>query len=259
MRQDGRSTRSSSERLAREIAHHRKIAPNAEAIWSWTSPAGRARAARRARFFVDHGELEQGRRSLELGCGTGIFLEQVATSGACSHGLDLSAELLEQARSRVAHLDNVRLTRGNAEALPYADATFDAAYGSSVLHHLDLDATLRELWRVLRPGGRLVFAEPNALNPQLLLIFHVGAVKERFGVSPDEMAFTRFRARSALERAGFVDISVEPHDFLHPSTPESLLSVVGRVSRVLERLPVVREIAGSLLIRARRDPTSATH
>lgn len=244
-------TGSSRERLAREIAHHRKIAPFAEAIWSWTTPSGRLRAARRARLFIEHGAIGPGRRALELGCGTGIFLEQVAAAGAWTHGVDLSADLLAKAHERVASLPNVTLARANAEALPYPDSSFDVVYGSSILHHLDLDAALRELRRVLRPQGRLVFAEPNALNPQLLLLFHVTALKERFGVSPDEMAFSRRRGRTALVQAGFVDVAVEPHDFLHPSTPEGLLGAVSRASLVLERVPLLREIAGSLLMTAR--------
>jgi SAM-dependent methyltransferase len=246
------SGRSSDERLAREIEHGKKIAANAEEVWFWGSPAGRRRADRRAELFVEHGGLGPGRRALELGCGTGVFLERVARSGATLHGIDLSEDLLEKARSRVGSLPNVVLDRGNAEALPYPDGHFDAVYGSSVLHHLNLDTALREAHRVLRPGGRLVFAEPNILNPQVLLMFRFGPLKERFGVSPDEMAFSRFRARRALERAAFVEVAVEPFDFLHPSIPEGWVERGLAASRALERIPLVREIAGSMLMRARK-------
>ncbi len=244
--------RSSDERLAREVEHGRKIAANAESVWFWESPAGRRRADRRAELFVEHGGLGPGKRALELGCGTGVFLERVARCGASLHGLDLSEDLLDKARARVGGLANVVLDRGNAEATPYPEARFDAVYGSSILHHLDLEAALAEAHRVLRPGGRLVFAEPNILNPQVLLMFRFGPLKERFGVSPDEMAFSRFRARRALAGAGFVDVSVEPFDFLHPSIPRGWVERGLRASRALERVPLVREIAGSLLMRARR-------
>ena len=248
----GGKGRSSAERLGREIAHHRRIAPFAEAIWSWSSPSGTVRAERRAGLYLAHGALGPGKQALELGCGTGLFLARVATSGASIHAVDLSNDLLDRARARVGNLPNVTLSRGNAEALPFRDRAFDLVYGSSILHHLDLDAALRELLRVLRPGGRLVFAEPNALNPHLLLIFRVRALRRHFGVSPDEMAFSRWRARAALARAGFADVSVEPYDFLHPSTPRSWIGAVSRASLVLERVRLVREIAGSLLLRARR-------
>lgn len=241
-----------SDRLRREIEHHREIAPRAEIVWNWESPAGRHRARRRAALFVERCRLEPGRRALEIGCGTGVFLSQVARCGATLHGVDLSGELLAQARARLAAAPNVRLERGNAEELPHRDGTFDAVYGSSILHHLNLVRALAEAYRVLRPGGLVAFAEPNALNPQVALIFHVESLKPHFAVSPDEMAFSRFAARRALRAAGFVDEGVKPFDFVHPSLPSRTLGAAARVGGLLEGTPILREIAGSLLLTARR-------
>jgi ubiquinone/menaquinone biosynthesis C-methylase UbiE len=246
---DGNSTEA---RLAREIEHHRRIADRAELIWNWDSPSGRRRAERRAGLFVERGALGPGSRALELGCGTGVFLEMTARSGATIHGLDLSEDLLAKARTKLSRFPNVILDQGNAEQMPYPDAEFDTVYGSSVLHHLDLDTALREVHRVLKPGGRLVFAEPNILNPQVAVMFHLNMTKEYFGVSADEMAFSRFRARGALRRAGFREVQVAPIDFLHPAAPEAWLDAVARFGSFLERVPLVREIAGSLLLEARR-------
>jgi ubiquinone/menaquinone biosynthesis C-methylase UbiE len=237
-------------RLAREIEHHRSIADRAEIVWSWDSPSGRRRARRRSDLFIERARLGLGREALELGCGTGLFLDQVAESGASLHGLDLSVDLLALARPRLANRGNVRLQCGNAEQMPFPDASFDAVYGSSVLHHLDLDAALREVHRVLRPDGRLVFAEPNIFNPQVAMMFHLGLTKRYFGVSPDEMAFSRFRALTALREAGFRWARVEPFDFLHPATPAGWIEWTARLGRLLERIPLVREIAGSLLLEA---------
>jgi SAM-dependent methyltransferase len=240
------------ERLLREIEHHRRIATRAEAVWSWDSPAGSSRADRRARLFVEHAALAPGVRALELGCGTGVFLERVAGCGATIAGLDLSPELLARAQGRLAGVSSVALLRGNAEEMPLREHAFDSVYGSSILHHLDLDRALTELHRVLRPGGRLVFAEPNILNPQIAFIFGVRVLRERFGVSPDEMAFSRFRAQAALRRAGFCQESVVPFDFVHPAVPSSCIAWIAGLGRLLEATPLAREIAGSLLIRARR-------
>ncbi|HWX24435.1 MAG TPA: class I SAM-dependent methyltransferase, partial [Vicinamibacteria bacterium] len=229
-------------------AHHRRIAPSAERFWSWSSPSGSRRAQRRAELFMSLGDLARGKRALEIGCGTGVFLEKVAVAGATIVGVDLSAELLAQAGEKVQRLKDVYLSRGNAEELPYPQETFDAVYGSSVLHHLHLGRAIREVFRVLRPGGRAVFAEPNLLNPQVAFMFHFAPTKGYFGVSPDEMAFSRFRAASALRDAGFAQVSVVPFDFLHPSVPEGSIDFVARVGRGLERIPLLREVAGSLLI-----------
>jgi ubiquinone/menaquinone biosynthesis C-methylase UbiE len=241
-------------RLAREIEHHRGIADQAEIIWNWDSPSGRRRAERRASIFVERCRLAPGRRALEIGCGTGIFLEKVASSGARLVGLDLSEDLLAKARARLGAVPNVALHRGNAEHLPYAHASFDAVYGSSVLHHLDLDRALREVLRVLRPGGLCAFTEPNVVNPQVALMFRLGLTKKYFGVSPDEMAFSRFRALGALKRAGFAEPHLRPVDFLHPATPEALCDAVDRLGRGLERVPLLREITGSFVVSGRRPP-----
>jgi SAM-dependent methyltransferase len=244
-----RSTGSTSDRLAREMEHDRKIAARAEEIWNWDSPAGRRRAERRAAFFVEHAGLGPGIRALELGCGTGVFLERTARSGASLVGVDLSSELLGKARLRLASAPNVSFERANAERMPHPDGTFDAVYGSSILHHLHLEASLAEVLRLLRPGGRIVFTEPNLWNPQIAFSYLIGP-REYFGLSPDEMAFTKRRARGTLARLGFVDVRVRPFDFLHPSTPPSWIDRVSRLGRALESGVLVREIAGSLLIRA---------
>ena len=146
----------------------------------------------------------------------------------------------------------MHLTCGNAEETPYPDASFDAVYGSSILHHLDPERALREVSRLLRAGrsGRLRRAqhrEPPGGG-------HVPPAhdQEYFGVSPDERAFSRFRAAAALHAAGLSSEPVRPFDFLHPATPERFCGGVSRVGRFLERLPLVRELAGSLLLVGRK-------
>ena len=238
-------------RLERELAHDRRIAARADAIWNWDSPAGRLRADRRAGFYVEHAALGAGRLALELGCGTGLFLERVARSGAALVGIDLSADLLARARSRIGALANVSVLRGDAHRLPFPDASFDAVYGSSILHHLDVVAALGEARRVLRTGGRLVFTEPNLLNPQVAFMYYLGP-RELFGLSPDEMAFTASRIRGVLAELGFSQVALRPFDFLHPAVPRPLVGAVARLGRMLEALPGARALAGSLLVRATR-------
>lgn len=238
-------------RLEREREHHRLIAERAEVLWQWDSPTGRLRARRRGTFFVEYSGLRPGLRALELGCGTGLFLELTAPSGASIDGVDLSIELLSQAQRRFPRGGNVHLLCGNVERLPYPDGSFDVVYGSSVLHHLNLAPALQEVHRVVKPGGRIVFAEPNLMNPHIAFTFLVGP-RRLFGLSDDEMAFTRFRARRVLEELGFGEVVVTPYDFLYPLLPGPLIEGAQRLGRILERAPLLREIAGSLLIRARR-------
>ena len=93
---------------------------------------------------------------LDVGCGTGANLELLARYGE-AEGVDVSPEALAFCRER--GLQNVR--QGEAEHLPYADASFDLVTGLDVVEHLDDDvAGLREIRRVLRPGGRALLFVP---------------------------------------------------------------------------------------------------
>jgi protein-L-isoaspartate O-methyltransferase len=106
-----------------------------------------------------------GERILEVGPGTGYYTldvaEWVKPEGRVDI-LDLQQEMLDHTMRRADErgLTNVTPTRSDATAMPYEDATYDAAYLTTVLGEIpDQDAALRELARVLRPGGRLVVGE----------------------------------------------------------------------------------------------------
>ena len=95
-------------------------------------------------------------RILDVGCGTGANLQMLSQFGV-AEGVDVSSEALEFCRAR--GLANVK--QGAAETLPHGDASFDLVTGLDVVEHLDDDvAGLREMRRVLRPGGRALLFVP---------------------------------------------------------------------------------------------------
>ncbi|MBC8144198.1 MAG: class I SAM-dependent methyltransferase [bacterium] len=107
-------------------------------------------------------------RVLDYGCGTGGSTCTIAQSGARVTGIDISPGAIAVAQQKVRDAglgDRVDLHVMNAEELAFDDNTFDVVCGSSVLHHLDLDACYREIHRVLKPGGVAVFDEPLGHNP----------------------------------------------------------------------------------------------
>lgn len=237
-----------SRRGSSEVAHGHMLAEkNPEEIWGWGSPAGRLRARRRAALIAGGAGLASGVNAIEIGCGTGLFTEMFAASGARITAVDISPDLLAIARRR--QLPSVAFRQQALEECD-VDGPFDAVIGSSVAHHLDLTCTWTKIFSMLKPGGRLSLAEPNLLNPQ---VFCERRFRSFFPyVSKDETAFVRSRLGRDLERAGFESISIVPFDWLHPSTPVALIPVVRRTGAVLERLWFIREFAGSLLITATR-------
>jgi SAM-dependent methyltransferase len=235
-------------RLDNEIAHGRFLAAHgAGEVWNWESPAGRLRWERRVQMLGVH--LRPGMTILEVGCGTGYFTGELARSGAEIVAIDVSPELLEIARANYS-APNVRYEIQNAYALMYSDATFDSVVGSSILHHLEIEQALREIYRVLKPRGTIYFTEPNMLNPQIAIQKNVPWVKRRLGDSPNETAFFRWLLRRLLEKTGYRDVRIDPFDFLHPKTPVALIDRVNALGRFLENVPVISEFAGSLYIRA---------
>jgi ubiquinone/menaquinone biosynthesis C-methylase UbiE len=107
--------------------------------------------------------------ALELGSGTGFFLLNLMQAGviAKGHVTDLSPGMVEAAvRNGTALGLDVDGRVADAESIPYADATFDLVVGHAVLHHIpDVELALREVLRVLKPGGRFVFAgEPTTVG-----------------------------------------------------------------------------------------------
>ena len=105
-------------------------------------------------------------KALELGCGTGFFLLNLKQGGVLDEGhvTDLSPGMVEVAVRNAKGLGfDVEGRVADAESLPYDDATFDLVVGHAVLHHIpDVELAMREVMRVLKPGGRFVFAgEPT--------------------------------------------------------------------------------------------------
>jgi SAM-dependent methyltransferase len=236
-----------------EITHGKLLASgDTEVIWGWGTPAGRLRAEQRAERIASGAELRSGARVLEIGCGTGLFTEMFARTGAQIVAVDISRDLLQKARARNLPPSQVQFLEKRFEDCD-VDGPFDSVIGSSVLHHLDIHAALGNIFDLLKPGGRLCFGEPNMLNPQVFLERRLSFIRPLFWyVSPDETAFIRWSLASLLARVGFHNITIKPLDWLHPSVPPALIGMWHQVGSWFERIPVLKEFAGSLYIQATR-------
>jgi len=132
----------SSIRVKHEIKHSKILSQSdPEIIWNWNTPAGRLRAKRRAEMITKGSGLGPGGCALEIGCGTGMFTEMFAKSGANLIAVDISLDLLKKAQARNLPPDRVLFLEKRIEDYD-TDGSFDAVIGSSVLHHLDIETAL---------------------------------------------------------------------------------------------------------------------
>jgi SAM-dependent methyltransferase len=150
----------------------------------------------------------KGREVLEYGCGTGAHAYELAANGMNVTGIDISPVAVEVSKKIAADrgLDMTLLTM-NAEKLEFDDNSFDLICGTSILHHLELDAACEEIARCLRPGGRAVFAEPLGYHP-VVNIYRRRTPELR---TPDEHPFKR--EDFAIIKRHFASVQVDYFGF----------------------------------------------
>lgn len=162
--------------------------------------------------------LERGHRVLDVGYGPGYSLQRLADTADRVAGIDFSEDMVAAARKLVAGRRNVRAEWGDVADLPFRSRAFDRAMTVNAIYYWpDLDAGLREIARVLKPGGRLAVGFRSPLN-----------------LLPFTLTWTNFRVYEAatvaraMESVGFRVLRVEHRDWWR--IPDTVVVVGERFS-----------------------------
>jgi ubiquinone/menaquinone biosynthesis C-methylase UbiE len=171
---------------------------------SHTAPATEGKTIRWARYYdafvrpltfgrekalraetIQRAAIQAGETVLDVGCGTGTLTLLAKTAGGYQsnvYGLDASPEMIDAARRKaVQQQQEVDFRIGVIESLPFPDSTFDVVLSSLMYHHLPGDLKrlgLEEIYRVLKPGGRLLIVDmkrpthPSHSMPLVMLVHH---------------------------------------------------------------------------------------
>ena len=172
--------------MAEAVTARELFAPLGPSYDRWGRVLSLGQDPRWRRFLVSRVPAHD-RRVLDVATGTGLVAEELLARGHEVVGLDQSPEMLAEARRRLA--GRAELVEGRAEALPFGDAEFDALTFTYLLRYVaDAGATLRELARVVKPGGTVAMLEFSVPRGVWRPLWHayVGAVLPAAGtlISP---------------------------------------------------------------------------
>lgn len=204
---------------------------------------------------VRFAELRPGERVLDVGCGMGKFTLPMRRDGFDVEGLDISPWLLEQLEQSRAEqaLPAVPLFCEDVATPPESlQGRYDAVVGFFALHHMhDLARCFAGMAAMLKPGGRLVFAEPNPLNPGYYLQVAItpgmkwAAERGILNMRPDTL-------RAAIESAGLAGFGFARYGFFPPALANRRWGA--RLEAGLEAIGAVTPVRAFQLFRAERPP-----
>ncbi len=202
--------------------------------------------AKRVRYIAEH--CPPPGRALDVGCGTGVLAGRLSRSGFTVTGLDPSQGMLDVMTESEPEVEGVR---GEGTELPFEDESFDLATVVAALHHVaDPDAvraTLIEMVRVTRPGGRIVVWDHNPRNPYWRNL--MARVPQDDG---SERLIPEAEIVGALRHGGAQILSSSQLGLVPDFVPLALLGVARAGERLVERVPGLRRLCAHNVVLARR-------
>jgi SAM-dependent methyltransferase len=202
---------------------------------------------KRTRFVAEHCPRGAG---LDVGCGTGVLASRLSTAGYAMSGVDPSHGMLEVLHARWPHIE-ARTASGSA--LPFADDSFDLVMCVAVMHHIAaadaVRATLGEMVRVSRPGGRVLVWDHNPRNPYWGRL--MARVPQDTG---DERLIGEAEIARGLQAAGADIVLATQLGWVPDFVPPRMMGAAAGLERVLERAPLVRRLGAHNVILATKRP-----
>jgi SAM-dependent methyltransferase len=194
--------------------------------------------------------LTAGARLLDVGGGSGAHASRLARAGVDVVGLDISEAMVHQ---RLADPLLPRNVVADMEALPFRDESFDGAMFVAALHHVpDPFRTLREAWRVLRPGGQLFAYEPNSLRARADGVAPIPEHPKEFRVSVGWLAARMRDAGFAVDEVRTRRLTMRAVELFTETAPLSVYHAGDRVDRVLTLVPGLGQLGTMGLVHARK-------
>ena len=188
-----------------------------------------------------------GESILELGAGTGLWTQHLSEvlRGECPiTAATFNDDFLESARE----IPNVKFVKIESLTEDLPAESFDYIVGTGIICHDLYPQNLAALYRLLKPGGQLLFFEANYWNIQVFLKQHIKGFGGISGFAPCQIGMRQYQLMKIASQQGFVQLEIIPYDIIHAMTPRFLIRTLQYLAFVLEHTPVVKEFCGTLYI-----------
>jgi dolichol-phosphate mannosyltransferase len=225
-----------------------EIERSREAYWARYPATSPTRLRWRANATRHALHIAPGESVLELGAGSGVWTEHLTSvlrGQSAITAAVFNRDLADAARARdLPGTDVVTVTNQDVLELE----SYDYVLGTAMLSHNRWQENLAWIVQLLKPGGQLLFLEANYWNPQVFAKAHSRRLARWSRNAECQVALRESEIRVAASYEKLEEVVVVPYDILHPRTPKRLVPAVQSTAFVLEHLPGIRELCGTLFI-----------
>ncbi len=213
-------------------------------------PISEDRMLWRAQTFRHLMHLLPGQTILELGCGDGVFTRRLSMVSRGENPITAISFGPGDARPKQLPMD-IEFLRAASLPGPLADRTFDFIVVMDLLDQSNCISLLQNVYRLLKPGGEVLFYQSNPWN----IILRVRRIVSRlFGGQDPRSLLSRPQLFELMSEIGFIRVFSVYNDFVYAPLTRQLIWFLRNLSIVLENMPGVRTLAGAILLHAQKPP-----
>lgn len=198
--------------------------------------------------------LPEGGNLLDIGCGTGLFVEKYIQHGGQGTGLDLSEKMVAKARHRCPDCEFIV---GTGEKLPFGDCSFNAVSSVLVFSYVrDPVAMLSEVYRVLEPGGSVALCTlgRKLITSGIPSLYKIGEkIRIKHVVMKDfgEHYYDEKEMNTLFDNAGFCNVDVKWCSFAHIDMIDPIFSLASKVEPFVEKS--MPQLAYNIFVSAKKE------
>ncbi len=208
-------------------------------------------------FFSKLKIFSKNAKILDYGCGTGVSLKKaIEFEPKKIVGIDISEVSIEKARRNIGSSNkNLELLVDNCEQTKFNENEFDVVYGAGILHHLQINQCLNEIFRVLKPGGKLLFIEPLGTNPLInlyRLLTPNSRSKDEHPLLKEDFDYIKNKfSNIEIKYYGFFTLIFFP--FYKSPKDSSVFKILKSLDQYFFKFSIFKKLAWSVLITAEKN------